>query len=66
MSLTAREIFRPCPWVKKRLWGGEFWSNGYFANTVGRQGIERTIGAYVKQHGSTYQQLHEDRQLALF
>ena len=50
-SLTAREIFRRCPGVKKKLWGGEFWSDGYFASTVGRQGNERTIGAYVKQQG---------------
>ena len=65
-SLTAREIFRRCPGVKKKLWGGEFWSDGYFASTVGRQGNERTIGAYVKQQGMSYQHLHQDRQLALF
>ena len=64
--LTAREIFRRCPGVKKKLWGGEFWSDGYFASTVGRHGNERTIGAYVKQQGSTYQQLHQNWQLALF
>ena len=52
--------------MKKKLWGGEFWSDGYFASTVGRQGNERTIGTYVKQQGSSYQQLHQDRQLALF
>ena len=63
-SLTAREIFRRCPGVKRKLWGGEFWSD--FASTVGRQGNERTIGAYVKQQGSDYQQLHQDHQLALF
>jgi putative transposase len=26
-SLTAREIFRRCPGVKKKLWGGEFWGS---------------------------------------
>ena len=65
-SLTAREVFRRCPGVKKKLWGGEFWSDGYFAGTVGRQGNERTIGAYVKQQSASYQKLHEDRQLVLF
>ncbi len=44
-SLTAREIFRRCPSVKRKLWGGEFWTDGYFASPVGRQGNERTIGA---------------------
>jgi REP element-mobilizing transposase RayT len=24
-SITAKEIFKPCPQVKKKLWGGEFW-----------------------------------------
>ncbi len=33
-SISAREIFRKCPYVKKRLWGGEFWSDGFFASTA--------------------------------
>ena len=65
-SLTAREIFRRCPEVKKRLWGGEFWTDGYFASTVGRHGNEKAIGAYVRRQGSGYRKLHEERQLALF
>ena len=65
-SITAREIFRLCPHVKKKLWGGEFWSDGYFASTVGRHGDEDTIKNYVKGQGQEYQQLHEDRQLAFF
>ena len=65
-SLTAREIFKRCPEVKERLWGGEFWTDGYFASTVGRHGNEKAIGAYVKRQGSGYQKLHEARQLALF
>jgi putative transposase len=65
-SLTAREIFRRCPEVRKRLWGGEFWTDGYFATTVGRHGNEKSIGAYVKRQGSSYRKLHEERQLALF
>ena len=28
-SLTAREILARVPSVKKQLWGGEFWSDGY-------------------------------------
>ena len=38
-SLTAREIFRLCPYIKKQLWGGEFWTDGYFASTVGKHGV---------------------------
>ena len=65
-SLTAREIFCCCPEVKKRLWGGEFWSDGYFASTVGKHGDEQMIAKYVKGQGQNYQKLHSDHQLTLF
>ncbi len=65
-SLTAREIFRRCPHVKKQLWGGEFWTDGYFGSTVGKHGDESMIGNYVKNQGKEYQKLHSDHQLALF
>ena len=65
-SITAREVFRRCPKVKKQLWGGEFWTDGYFASTVGKHGDEQMIGQYVKKRGKAYQQLHRDNQLALF
>ena len=66
-SLTAREIFRRAPEVKKKLWGGEFWSDGYYVSTVGRKGSEETIQKYVKEQGKEeeYDQLHE-QQLKLF
>ncbi|GBE07654.1 transposase IS200 like protein [bacterium BMS3Abin11] len=65
-SLTVREIFRRCPEVKRKLWGGEFWSDGYFASTVGKHGDEAMIGKYVQGQGGEYQKLHSDHQLALF
>jgi putative transposase len=65
-SLTAREVFRRCPQVKRQLWGGEFWTDGYFGSSVGKHGTEDMIGKYVKNQGMKYKKLHEDRQLALF
>ena len=65
-SLTARKIFQECPQVKKQLWGGEFWSDGYFASTVGKHGNENMISTYVKQQGQDYEKVYEDRQLTLF
>jgi len=65
-SLTAREVFKRCPQVKKQLWGGEFWSDGYFASTVGKHGDEGMIARYVKGQGNEYLKLHRDEQLALF
>ncbi len=61
-SLTAREIFRACPQVKKYLWGGEFWTDGYFISTVGAHGNEQMIKNYVEQQGK----LAGNRQLDLF
>ena len=66
-SMTAREIFMLCPQVKKKLWGGEFWSDGYFASSVGKHGDENMIGNYVKNQGEKeYEKLYADYQLTLF
>ena len=64
-SITAREIFKHCPHVKEVLWGGEFWSDGYFASTVGKHGDENMISNYVKNQGSVYSKLYQNLQLAL-
>ena len=42
-SITAREVFAQVPEVKKKLWGGEFWTDGYYVRTVGQKGSEETI-----------------------
>jgi REP element-mobilizing transposase RayT len=67
-SITAREVFRHHPEVKEQLWGGEFWSEGYFVNTVSKFGDESTISRYVKEQGlaKKYKVLHKTNQLALF
>ena len=66
-SLTAREIYKRSPEVKRKLWGGKFWTDGYYVSTVGRYGSEETVRRYVKEQGSQeeYQQIHE-QQLKLF
>ncbi|MEB4592125.1 IS200/IS605 family transposase [Candidatus Thiothrix sp. Deng01] len=64
-SLSAREVFKKCPHVKKQLWGGEFWTDGHFASTVGKHGSEAMISTYVKNQGKSYTKLHEDHQLKL-
>jgi REP element-mobilizing transposase RayT len=61
-SITAREIFKACPEVKQYLWGGKFWSDGYFISTVGAHGNEQMIKNYVQQQGKT----DENGQLKLF
>jgi len=65
-SITAREVFRLHPEVKKELWGGEFWSDGYFSSTVGKHGNEDTIASYIKNQGQEYKKMYDDYQLKLF
>jgi REP element-mobilizing transposase RayT len=59
-SITAREMFRRVPEVKKKLWGGEFWTKGYFINTVSEHGNEEVIRKYVREQGreEEYRQIH--------
>jgi REP element-mobilizing transposase RayT len=54
------------PTGEEALWGGEFWSDGYFASTVGKHGDEAKIGRYVQSQGQVYKKIHEDKQLSLF
>ena len=51
-SNTARMIFKFNPEVKKKLWGGEFWSDGYWVSTVSKHSTETVIREYVKNQGS--------------
>ena len=62
-SITARQVFARKPAVKKELWGGEFWSNGYYVATVGERGDWGTVEAYVKKQGKPKAEL---QQLKLF
>ena len=66
-SILAREIFRLHPEVKKQLWGGQFWSKGYYINTVGQYANEEVIKNYLKNQGKQkeYKQIHSS-QLRLF
>ena len=59
-SITAREIFLHHPEVKTELWGGKFWTSGYYVNTVGKYTSETVIREYVKNQGlqTEYEQLY--------
>ncbi|WP_061509261.1 IS200/IS605 family transposase [Endozoicomonas montiporae] len=70
-SITAREIFKRNPEVRKELWGGALWSSGYFMTTVGQNAGEDVIAKYVKNQGNNdYQQLYRSpmnpNQMSLF
>jgi len=50
-SITARQVFKEAPGVKKVLWGGEFWTDGYFIGTVSGHGDRKVIEEYIKKQG---------------
>ena len=58
-SLTAKQVFAQCPQVKKKLWGGEFWSDGFYVATVSEHGNERVIANYVKNQGNEYNKIYQ-------
>ena len=67
-SITAREVFKLHPEVRQKLWGGEFWTDGYFVNSVSKFGDEETITNYVREQGAEkeYTVLHRTKQLLFF
>ena len=62
-SITGRELFRRKPALKKELWGGEFWSDGYDVGTVGEGGNWQVVELYVQKQGEPREDL---RPLTLF
>lgn len=51
-SLTARRVFELYPELKKTLWKGEFWSDGYWMVTVSQNIVEDVIKNYIKNQGN--------------
>jgi len=64
-SITAIRIFTHHPEVKEKLWGGKFWTSGYYVNTVGHYGNADLIKKYVQEQGKKYSQIFRS-QLSLF
>jgi putative transposase len=60
-SISAREIFARYPWVRRKLWGGEFWGDGYFVRSIGDQVTSEIIRRYIR-----YQKSPKNVQLELW
>ena len=61
-SLTAREIFRRHPRIRREvLWGGSLWTSGYYANTVGLYASKEVIKKYIQNQGKQdeYKKIYE-------
>ena len=66
-GIVSRRVLEVHPEIKKKLWGGEFWSDGYFVSTVSKYGNEETISNYVRTQGTEkeYKRIYK-KQLELF
>jgi putative transposase len=47
-SISGKMVFKLFPEVKKQLWGGEFWNDGYFVRSVGDKVTSEVIRRYIK------------------
>ena len=56
-SWSAKLIFKKYPYIRKELWGGEFWSDGGHIDTVSEYGGLDRIKKYVKEQGRDANQL---------
>ena len=61
-SISAKAVFREVPETKKELWGGEFWTDGYYIATVSGRGSKQVIINYIKNQGRQ----QDTHQLRLF
>jgi len=50
-SITGQQIFEQVPVIKKELWGGEFWTDGYYIGTISGKGNKEVIEKYIKSQG---------------
>jgi len=66
-SITAKQLYHRHPELKAKLWGGNFWTSGFYANTVGQYVNEEAIRKYVEAQGKNkeYKKIHNG-QLSLF
>ena len=49
-SISASELFKEFPELRRQLWGGEFWEDGYFVRTVGDQVTAEVVKCYIQYH----------------
>ena len=61
-SISAREVFKKYPKLRKQYWAGELWNDGYFVRSVGDNVIADVIRKYIEY------QTHEENssQLKMF
>lgn len=50
-SISAKRVFKEVPEIKKELWGGEFWTDGYYIATISGKGNKEVIEKNIRNQG---------------
>ena len=50
-SISSNQVFEQVPEIKKELWGGEFWTDGYYIATISGRGNRAVIERYIEKQG---------------
>jgi len=58
-SISAKEMFKAFPELRKQLWAHEFWSDGGYIGTVGDQANAEIVRKYIQEQGE-----HEEKTLS--
>ena len=64
-SISAREVFKKFPKIRKAMWSGRIWGDGYFVRSVGDKVTSDVIRKYIEyqKQEETSSQLHMFDQL---
>jgi putative transposase len=61
-SISAREVFKKFPKMRKAMWSGKIWNEGYYVRSVGDKVTSEVIKKYIE-----YQRQEDDvSQLKMF
>ena len=61
-SITAREMFAKFPEMKRTLWAGELWADGYYVATVGDKVTAEAVRRYIKGQRQADLPLHDGQE----
>ena len=61
-SISARELFKKFPKMRKLMWSGKIWNEGYFVRSVGDKVTDEVIRKYIRYQ----KQEDRDNQLKMF
>ena len=61
-GITSREMFMKFPGLRRILWAGELWADGYYAATVGDKVTAEVVRRYIKEQRQHELPLHDGQE----